>query len=411
MNKKHLFGIFLCAGMFVSCCYEYDELDIGNNTEKSDAAVFEDEHLFPVEDDAVNLSGTRAEQMYCLLGKVNPEQALTLYNTRITDEQFDEIKAFTDNLVKDLTSQFDIHETLFRWVCDNIKYEQSDNDPYPVFINRRAICQGYANLLKVMLLSQNISVVSVNGMMYNIGHAWLYVYADESWYMSDPTNGKISIANDINDYVGYEPSFAELSLFENEDYQFEYSDGLLNISRVKKAGDILTVPYSAGGFVVRSFNPKSDLPENIREVYIGKNISAIGGNGLVGLDLYGQSVENVYIDPLNPELESYKGIVYQKKGDTTTPYYIPYNMTNINLKPNREYGKGVISGHECVEEIVFPKGVESIGDYAIENCPKLKRVYIPENAVISENALYGMSQEIEIIRQKEGTGIPVVTVD
>lgn len=410
MNKMFFLCFLASLCLFYSCNRQSDiDFEYGKDTVVT--KVQDNEDLYPVEDDAVRLSGTRAEQMFSLLETVNPEDAMTLYDTRITEEQFAEIKAFADVLVIGLVTQKEKHEKIFDWITSNIKYMPGDNDPYPVFKNHYGICQGFANLLKVMLLSQDIPVVSINGMMYNMGHAWAYVYADGEWYMSDPTNGKISKAADISDYEGYEPSSAELALFEDDDFIFEYNDGNLNLSKVKKANAAFTVPYSAGGFVITSFNPETVLPDNIRDIYIGKNIETLGGQGVVGLQLYGKSVETVSVDPLNTFLESYKEIVYNRQGDTTIPYYIPYGKTSIELKPNKIYGKGVISGHECVEEIIFPDGVERIEDYAIERCPRLERVYIPEDAVITDNALYGMDQEIEIIRDRKGSGIPVVTVD
>lgn len=411
MKKSHLLCAVMAVGMMTSCSNQLDELNVGSDGDKLEITTSENESLYPVDDGAEPLTGTRAEQMLRLLRKVDPANSLAMYKTQITDEQFQEIKLFTDSLVMGLMTEKEKHEKIFRWICDNIKYEESDNDPYAVFKNRAAICQGYANLLKVMAISQGIPVVSINGMMYNMGHAWTYVYADGIWYMSDPTNGKISVAENLSDYVGYEPSWAELSLFENDDFLFEYNDGRLNVAQVKSNDIVLTVPYSAGGFVVSSFSPSVAMSENIKEVYVGKNIETLGEQGVVGLQLYGQSVEVVHIDPQNPYLESYEGVVYRKEGDTTTPYYIPAHATRIVLKPKKLYGKGVVTGHEYVEEIVFPEGVERISDYAIEGCPNLKRIYVPENTEISRRAFYGMYQDYEVIRGNGETSVPVITMD
>ena len=411
-----LCSLFVAACMF-SCDNKSDEPVSKSKTEYIKEEQKENENLFPIEDDAIKLSDySYCTQMLYLLDKVDPQDCLVLYDTKIKDDEFQEIKEFTDNLVKGETDQVKIMDIIFFWVADNIKYDFADNDPYPVFKNRKAVCQGYANLYKVMLLTQNIPVISINGLAniggHMSGHAWNYSYASGDWFMADPTNRRIDMAVNISGYDSdYQPLSAELALFENDSYLFEFSGGHLNIASVKQGTEKLSLPYSAGGFVVTSFNPEKDMPAEIKEVYIGKNISLIGADGSIGLKQYGKSVEMVYIDSANPELESINGVVYLKKGDTVTPYFIPYGMTRIEFKPNKVYGKGLVYGHENLEEMYFPDGVEKIEDYAVEACPKLKYVSIPEKAEVSENAFYGMSQNIEIHSRSEGTGIPVVTVD
>lgn len=407
----------LAAGCMFSCDNKGDEPVSLAKIENLEEQPKENENLFPIEDDAIKLSDySYCNQMLYLLGKVDPHNCLVLYDTKIKDYEFQEIKEFTENLVKGETDQVKIMDMIFFWVADNIKYDFADNDPYPVFKNRKAVCQGYANLYKVMLLTQDIPVISINGLAniggYMVGHAWNYSYANGDWFMADPTNRRIDMVENISGYDSdYQPLSAELALFENDSYLFEFSGGHLNIACVKQGSEKLVLPYSAGGFVVSSFNPEKDMPAEIKELYMGKNISSIGSEGSIGLEQYGKSVEMVYIDPANPELESINGVVYLKKGDTVTPYFIPYGMTRIEFKPNKVYGKGLVYGHENLEEMYFPDGVEKIEDYAVEACPKLKYVSIPEKTEVSENAFYGMSQNIEIHRRSEGTGIPIVTVD
>lgn len=411
MKTFPFFCALLCAGALVSCSTQMDDMRVSAPTDQVNSGTVDDGQFFPVEDDAVKLEGTYHEKALTLLQAADPQKAVTLYDTQITDEQFQEIKTFTDELVQGLTSQKEIHDKIFHWVNSNVKYGEADNDPYPVFKNKVAICQGYSNLLKVMLLSQNIPAVSANGFTWGQGHAWIYAYVDGEWYLSDATNNILNPAKDLNACRDFMPYFLELAVYEDDNYLVEFSGGDLVVVRIKKGDTRFTVPYSAGGFVVTSFNPESEIPENIKEIYIGKNIQVLSYQGVTGIDMFGKSIEMIHVDPANPYLEDYEGVLYQKLGDTTTPYYIPYQITRIVLKPKAEYSKGVIVDHQNVEEIVFPEGVKTIGDYAIERCPNLKRVYIPEDATISDNALYNMPQEIEIIREKTETGIPTVTID
>ena len=69
--------------------------------------------------------------------------------------------------------------------------------------------------------------------------------------------------------------------------------------------------------------------------------------------------------------------------------------------------KNVVSWLDNVEEIVVAQGTTRIEDYAVERCPNLKRVYVPESVnYIAPNAFYNCG-EPEIVRFT--TGITEVT--
>lgn len=411
IRKLPIFCALLCAGVFISCSTEMDDLQLSSSTEKVESGNSDAGQFFPVEDDAVALEGSYHEKAMQLLKAGNPEQGLSLYDTNITTEQYQEIKEYVDKIVLGMTSQKAIHDCLLTWVYQSIEYKESDNDPYAVFKNRKGICQGKANLLKVMLHFQNIPAVSANGFTWGMGHAWLYVCLDGKWYLSDPTNNFMLDADDADACKDFSPYFLEWAVYEDDKSLVEYSGGELTLVKVKSGDTKYTVPYSAGGFVLTAFNPETQLPESIKEVYIGKNIKAIGYQGVIGLNVHGLDVEQVHVDPANPYLEEYEDMIYLREGDTSIPYYIPNMLKRIVLKPNKVYGKGTVVGHQNVEEIVFPEGVEAITDYAIENCQSLKRIYVPENALLGRRAFYNVPQDCEVIREKTETGIPTITVD
>jgi hypothetical protein len=47
--------------------------------------------------------------------------------------------------------------------------------------------------------------------------------------------------------------------------------------------------------------------------------------------------------------------------------------------------------------------------YAVENCPKLRRAYVPEDTEIAPNAFYSVHPDFEIIRG-DLTCIPEITM-
>ena len=99
--KKTLpfFCALLCAGALVSCSTQMDDMQLSNPTDKIETGNSDSDQFFPVEDDAVALEGTCHQKSMQLLHAGNPEQALSLYDTKITEEQYQEIKDYVDKIV------------------------------------------------------------------------------------------------------------------------------------------------------------------------------------------------------------------------------------------------------------------------------------------------------------------------
>lgn len=268
-----------------------------------------------------------------------------------------------------------------------------DNDPYPVFQTKNAICQGYANLLNVMLHSQGIPCMNTNGMLNPVGgHAWNYVYLDD-WYVSDPTNGGHFKMTDFSGYPHLVPMSLDADLFEDERHVFHYSEERLTLRQVKKGEKCLVVPFSVNGFQVGAFCPNAELSPEIEEIYIGKNITSLGEN-LLGLSLYAPSVKYVYVDSSNPSMEGYGQVVYRN----SMPYYVPTSATLIQLKPLPVVGKNFLKDHAKVETIVIQSGTKKLEAYAFENCPNLQKAYIPDDTQVDEKAFYGVHPDFKIVR-------------
>ena len=329
-----------------------------------------------------------------LLTKAGPEIIKGLGYISITEKEYQEIKDFTDQLVKEVEKPFDIYSTIFKWVVTNVKYTNGvNNDPYPVFKNGQGVCQGYANLLSVMLYSQNIPVFLANGMLNPIGgHAWNYVYIDQ-WYVSDPTNNGHFLMSDLSSYAHLIPLQLDVNLFEDELFIFNFNEGHLNLRAVKKSDKQLIVPFSTNGFQVTSFNPDTELPSNIEEIYIGKNIQTLG-ESLIGLNIHAPSIKHAFVDTANPKMESYGQVVYRN----SFTYYVPASATIIQFKDYETIGKNILHKHPKVETVVIQQGTKKLEAYAFEDCPNLQKAYIPEETIVDTNAFYGVHNNFKIIR-------------
>ena len=372
----------------------------------------EDVPEFPVADGAKAFDKLApAASVKQLLEKAGTACTDTLGLINITEAQYNEIKTFTDELVAGKTKQYDIYSKCFEWIRANVTYAKGyvDNDPYPVFKTGSAICQGYANLLHVMLRTQGVPAMVVNGfmqsgisegMLYGMGHAWNYVCCDGVWYVSDPTNNGQFEMSKLDSYKTWlTPTRMDVVVFKEDDCWVNFYECYLNVCKVLTEESVFVVPYSAQGFKITCFNPFEKLPENVREIYIGENIESLG-EGIVGLNNgKAPNVEYVTVDPKNKSFSSNEGAMFYTKNytpsdtyaviDRNIPAYIPAKLKRLVLKAVEVgesgivYGKDTVNDHNGVEEIVFPKETTEIKNGAVSNCKNLKIVRVPKGARVS----------------------------
>lgn len=416
MRKYTLVLPFLAAGILATSCNKMNITGMGSSTEPQTTTATPNDYFtrtFAQPDDAELLDGTPQENLKALFTAAGPEIINSLGSVVITDEQYQEIKTFTDNLVASKTTEKDKYNAICEWVHTKVKYNNPQNNPenrpysndaYEVFKNRFAVCQGYSNLMVVMCMTQGIPAVVINGYLNygsDLGHAWMYGCPDDTWYVSDPTNGINSRLMKFTAYYSeLKPMQADVDIFKDDYAVYNYYDGKLNVKTVLAKDFSFAVPYSVGGFVIGSFNPSVDLPEGLTEIYLGQNIMTMGEPDAMNLSIqnFGRNLQAIYVHEDNPSLMDHKGVVYRKNGDTPELYYIPGGMTSVELLPMETIGKNTICHHKNVKEIYFPEGTKRLDSWAVEDCPKLERVYVPEDAEISSGAF---PKNVEIIR-----GIP-----
>ena len=417
----YVLSLFLASGLFVACSNDLNGTDDIVPADQQTSVNLKPTRSFPKDDGAVVLTGTPAEKILCILNGADKAFSARMGNyTHPNDEEYAEIKAFADSLVEGASSETVKWRRIFNWVVENVKYGQADNNPYPVFINRKGVCQGYSNLLSVMLISQGIPVVSVNGFVNwttYYGHAWNYAFCGGVWRLSDATNDiEYKAEEKIGEYKDlFIPVSADGNFIETDNYTYKYEDAKINLNTVKFSEDALVVPFSvamADGnkYQIDMFSPSEDLPENITEVYLGKNIQSLGYGGIIGLRDHGKNIAAVHVDPENPYLESYEGVIYQAYNDE--PYFIPAAMETVYLKPtfNGVIGKNFLYNHPGVLEVYIPEGTTSVESWAVENCPELLVAYIPVGTEVAENAFVGCHTDFQIIWLDQ-TGIGDVLAD
>lgn len=415
-----IFSLAAAALLMSACTGESEAFDL--NTENS--AMQQQKVTFPEEDGSKQLTGKSYAMVRTILQNATSyDFAKTLAKIEITEEQYNEIAAFTTELVKDKTTNKEKYNTVFQWITSNVKYAQGwvDNDPYPVFKNKEAICQGYADLLTVMMYSQGIPCFTINGELYNPGsewyiggHAWNYVYTGaegsvnvKEWYVSDPTNGGSFTIASTSSYGHLRPTVITIPVYEDENFQYNFEESQLNIYSIKSKEAQVAIPYSVNTIKITSFNPQSAIPEEVKELYIGKNITSLGNN-FVGLSVHAPNVEEFYIDPENTVLESFSSVIYKKNGSNYEMYLVAPKATEIELKPIESFDKeSKLKNLANLESIVFVPGTKSIGAWTVENCPKLHTAYIPEDTNVDSGAFSGVAGNFKIVRGNY-TNIPQI---
>ena len=421
MKKLLLLPLIAAAMTFVSC--SEDETVFENPTVDQPSGDVT-RAMFAEDDGAKVLNGAAQVNAKNLLKKVPtdyiPVMTDTLGRAEISPEQYAEIQAFAQELTAGLTTNKAKYDACFKWITSNIKYGYEypsggpvNNNPYPVFTTKYAVCQGYANLLFIMMHSLDIPAFVCNGIV-NLpsvfgGHAWNYVYCDKKWYVSDPTNGGSWLIDATSSYSHLQPSSFDVVLSKDNGIWVNLNEYQLNVCYVEKADDVFVVPFSANGYQITSFNPSMQLPDNIKQVNIGKNITTLGENYL-GLAHYAPSLEYVEVDPENTTFASYLGVVYRKAGSEFQLTYIPAAMKCVELMPMETIYKNTIYDHANVEVLIVAPGTKKIEAWGVEKCPNLKIAFVPEGVEVDKNAFADVHSDFCLIRG-DYTNIPEIRMD
>ena len=422
MKKKFLLLPFVAAALSFTAC---SENELGFDIPSVDQQVGVETRAQFAEDDGSKVMSAAAHiNAKNLLKKVPAdymkEMTDTLGRADITPEQYTEIQAFAQELTSGLTTNKAKYDACFKWITSNVKYAYEypsggpvDNNPYPVFTKKYAVCQGYANLLFIMMHSLDIPAFVCNGIV-NLpsvfgGHAWNYVYCDTKWYVSDPTNGGSWLIDATSSYSHLQPSSFDVVLSKENGVWVGLNEYQLNVCHVESADDIFVVPFSANGYQITSFNPSMPLPANIKQVNLGKNITSLGENYL-GLAHYAPNLEYVEVDPENTIFTGYLGTVYRNVGSEYQLTLIPVGMKCVELMPMETIYKNTVYDHSGAEVLIVAPGTKKIEAWGIEKCPNLQIAFVPEDVEVDKNAFADVHSSFMIIRG-DYTNIPEIRED
>ena len=392
--KKFYTIPFVAVALLVTACNTENDIDetVVTQEETEKAGIFHSPaqpnvSFFPTPDSSTELAKLDlSTALYHCVNKASDELGAQLNDGMATEE---EIEFLTTEVETILTKAKATTETqklnaIYNWVRTNIKYsyDVTQHSAYYTYTGKKAICQGYSNLLNVMCHIAGLSCFNGNGLATSsrLGHAWNYAKADGKWYVVDATHSRKHLLNSLSSYKNYYfPMQIDVTLFEDDNFKYTWYDGHLAITDVKQGNAQLTVPYSVNELRISSFNPLVPIPSNVETVYLGDNIVHLGNTEDFGAYKQGASIEAIHIAESNSTLCSENGIVYRRNGDEVQLLFVPAAMRQVELSSKlTSLEKNAIYDHKAVETLIIPASVKTIETWAVENAPNLLWIYVPE---------------------------------
>lgn len=358
------------------------------------------------------------------LSEEESQQFIGLDGLNITDEQYRIIADYTLELTKDCKDTASKIKAVYAHLCSRTAVDSAPdlddgtlfaNDPYSMFKNPTGgVCQGYSNLCRTMLTALDIPCVISHG--YYVwtnnqweGHAWNYAYCDGHWGIVDGSTFNLNLTEPSEDDDLYKTVELEQVLYTENGLEFSYYDSGLSVVGYCGDSDEIIIPESCHGHTVVSVSPQNTFTENslinttARRIVIPATVeygifsaptSATGEYREIRPFL-STSLTEIEVAEDNPVYASYKGILYDKEFSQILS--IPYAITDIELKPLTILDKNSLMYLPCLRTLKIAEGTEAICSSAIEQCPSLEEVSIPDSVTsIEDNAFYSCGTNFTI---------------
>ena len=124
--------------------------------------------------------------------------SLSFNNKSEVDTALNKVESVANSIISEAKgSTYAKVKYVHDWIVDNVEYDneglENHDNIYGTFINRKVVCEGYAEAFKYLLDKLNIPCVLVYGDGYDSSgnieaHAWNYVKMDDGkWYAVDTT--------------------------------------------------------------------------------------------------------------------------------------------------------------------------------------------------------------------------------
>lgn len=317
----------------------------------------------------------------------------------ITDAQFEELRQAALQAVAGCTTQYEKIKAIMAFVADRTYYDYyayynnkpSYWSPYEVYEQKRAMCSGYASLMRTLCISIGIPCMDLEGH----AHEYNAVYDSENgkWVFADAiwcSRNSYSVDKEW-EYQGYSDGYFDLSpeeIAELSDHQIYRVDGLLKDGLYYS---LISYRWSRGNWY---FDLAAVKNKNIRQVKCGgfEDIDVLEVNDGAGVfadctlleeaDL-SQTGITVIESRLFLNCTSLKTVKLPK---TLTMIYGAFeNCTSLEKVDLSQTGitelEGTFEGCSALETVKLPENITKIGFGTFTGCSSLEKMDLSQTLV------------------------------
>lgn len=317
----------------------------------------------------------------------------------ITDAQFEELRQAALQAVAGCTTQYEKIKAIMAFVADRTYYDYyayynnkpSYWSPYEVYEQKRAMCSGYASLMRTLCISIGIPCMDLEGH----AHEYNAVYDSENgkWIFADATwcsRNSYSVDKEW-EYQGYSDRYFDLSpeeIAELSNHQIYRVDGLLKDGLYYS---LISYRWSRGNWY---FDLAAVKNKNIRQVKCGgfEDIDVLEVNDGAGVfadctlleeaDL-SQTGITVIESRLFLNCTSLKTVKLPK---TLTMIYGAFeNCTSLEKVDLSQTGitelEGTFEGCSALETVKLPENITKIGFGTFTGCSSLEKMDLSKTLV------------------------------
>lgn len=317
----------------------------------------------------------------------------------ITDAQFEELRQAALQAVAGCTTQYEKIKAIMAFVADRTYYDYYayyNNKPsywslYEVYEQKRAMCSGYASLMRTLCISIGIPCMDLEGH----AHEYNAVYDSENgkWIFADATwcsRNSYSVDKEW-EYQGYSDGYFDLSpeeIAELSNHQIYRVDGLLKDGLYYS---LISYRWSRGNWY---FDLAAVKNKNIRQVKCGgfEDIDVLEVNDGAGVfadctlleeaDL-SQTGITVIESRLFLNCTSLKTVKLPK---TLTMIYGAFeNCTSLEKVDLSQTGitelEGTFEGCSALETVKLPENITKIGFGTFTGCSSLEKMDLSQTLV------------------------------
>lgn len=366
------------------------------------------------------------EQCLAVLDEIGAQEAekfINLEHLNITPEQYETIKAFTLSLTEPIEGKHDKIKAVYDWVKSSktadvgepCPADLEENDPYRVFKEKTGVCQGMANLCKAMLTALDVPVVIAHGYAGWEGHAWDFAFLEDHWGIVDASMQYFEMKNPSLISSFYDTRGLESVLYTENGFEFTFYEGGLSVVGYVGTETDVTLPDTCMGKAVTGVDsgnwPYRVHPfgkSEIRKMYLPQSITngvlvEVPGGYEEIIAFSSEALEAIEVEAENPVFASWKGILYDKKYERMLS--VPRGIKEAELRPQAALDKNTLYGLGKLETLRIADGTQRIEAYAIESCPELKKVYIPDSVTeIADEAFAKCGTDMTVYASEGSAG-------